>query len=359
MLLHMIASTQTTPSQLAFEPVGDLPSQPVDRRRLTCRHAMSVDRTQLERSRRDALQRRNAAWSGSPFLPKWVDTKTVGLDEFFTRPEIAEQCFSSLTHWIRRTDRARRKKVFIEPSAGTGAFFDLLPTKRRIGIDILPRRAGLIEHDFLTWSPPETRDSYVAVGNPPFGYRAWLALAFVNHAATFADYVGFILPMAFDSDGKGSPKFRVRGLTLLHSEHLPQDSFTDAFGQPVQVNALWQVWKRGPSAFPTRQSCDSWIDVFTIDSRKERRCGHRRLHEADVMLQRTYYGAPPTLVRNFEDVRYGCGYGIVLKREHDRVLSVLRNTDWNQYSNLAAHNCRHISMYHIRQVLIDSGFTDD
>jgi len=25
------------------------------------------------------------------------------------------------------------------------------------------------------------------VGNPPFGYRAWLALAFVNRAALFAD----------------------------------------------------------------------------------------------------------------------------------------------------------------------------
>jgi len=27
----------------------------------------------------------------------------------------------------------------------------------------------------------------VVVGNPPFGHRAWLALAFVNHAAMFAE----------------------------------------------------------------------------------------------------------------------------------------------------------------------------
>jgi len=46
------------------------------------------------------------------------------------------------------------------------------------------------------------------IGNPPFGYRACLALAFVNHAARFADYIVMILPMGFQSNGKGNPKFK-------------------------------------------------------------------------------------------------------------------------------------------------------
>ena len=35
-----------------------------------------------------------------------------------------------------------------------------------------------------------------------------------------------------------------------------------------------------------------------------------------------------------------------------------KNTDWKKYSNLAMHNCRHISMEHIRKALINAGFID-
>ena len=71
----------------------------------------------------------------------------------------------------------------------------------------------------MTWTPNNTDDRpCIAIGNPPFGYRGWLALV-LNRAAEFCDYVGFILPMSFQSDGKGSPKNRVRGMTLVHSEN--------------------------------------------------------------------------------------------------------------------------------------------
>lgn len=52
-------------------------------------------------------------------------------------------------------------------------------------------------------------------------------------------------------------------------------------------------------------------------------------------------------------------YGLVIKRDRRRIAEVLDSTDWMRYSNLAAHNCRHISMYHIRRVLTDAGFVDD
>ncbi len=140
--------------------------------------------------------------------------------------------------------------------------------------------------------------SYAVVGNPPFGYRAWLALAFMNHAASFADYVGMILPMAFQSDGKGSPKLRVKGLKLVHTRDLPSDSFVDAGGQTVKVNALWQVWQRGVNNARAAPTCKQWLDVFTVDNRKERRCGQARMAHADYFLQRTFYREPPTLVLN-------------------------------------------------------------
>ena len=189
--------------------------------------------------------------------------------------------------------------------------------------------------------------------------RQWLALAFINHAAKFSEYVGFILPMAFQSDGKGSPKFRVKGMTLISTEFLPEGSFVDPEGKTLKINALWQVWKKGENIHPKAKECNDWIDLFTVDQRKERLCGHERMQEADFFLQRTYYNNPPSLVKDFGDVKYVCGYGIIFKKNAQELELTLRNTDWNKYSNLAAHNCRHISMYHIRRALTDKGFIDD
>ena len=302
---------------------------------------------------------RNRSWRDNPDIPAWVDPETVGLDRFFTRADVAARCHASLLCWMAQDGARARDYTFVDPGAGAGAFYDLLPPNRRIGIDVLPLREGVRRADFLGWRAPEDGRRYAVIGNPPFGYRAWLALAFVNRSARFADYLGMILPMAFQSDGKGSPKHRVRGLRLMHSELLAPDSFVDMDGQPARINALWQIWQRGVNNRANTATCDEWLDLFTVDMRKERLCGQGRLGEADWFLQRTFFeSSPPRLVRRFEDMRYVCGYGLVIKREKDRVAASLRDVDWVRYSNLAAHNCHHISMYHIRNALIDAGFAD-
>ena len=306
----------------------------------------------------EAVAIRNLTWARGAEIPAWVDPRKVGLDQFFTRPEVAESCHLDLLNRMQRDHAAIDDYRFIEPGVGAGAFYDLLPVGQRIGIDMLPIRPDVEQADFLTWGPPPEHRRFAVIGNPPFGYRAWQALAFMNHAATFADYVGMILPMAFQSDGKGSPKHRVEGLRLLHSESLPSDSFTYADGRPAKINALWQVWQRGVNNHRHGVTCNEWIDLFTVDQRKERLCGQERMGEADWFLQRTFYSDPPRLVRNFSEVRYVCGYGIVIQKEHDLVTNVLDGTDWRDYSNLATHNCRHISMYHIRRAVTDAGLVD-
>ncbi len=305
-----------------------------------------------------AIRQRNLGWRTDRRIPDWVNPEYVGLDQFFTRPEIARECYRSLLYWMEHDGANEANYRFIEPAAGMGAFYDLLPFGRRTGVDIMPFRDEYHRMDFLAWHPQQDGYRQAVVGNPPFGYRAWLALAFVNHAATFADYVGLILPMAFQSDGKGSPKHRVEGLRLVHTEHLPQASFVDVLGNPRKINALWQVWQRGVNNAKNAATCDQWLDLFTVDNRKERLCGQERMGDADYFLQRTFYQDPPSLVRNFSEVRYVCGYGMVIKKDREEVLDVLQRADWKKYSNLAAHNCRHISMYHIRKVLTDAGFID-
>jgi len=308
---------------------------------------------------RAAIGLRNKQWAKNPVIPSWVDIDKAPLDQFYTRPAVAKRCYASLVEFMRLDGADPESTTFVEPSAGTGAFLELLPKGRTIALDIMPQTPETIEADFLSWEASPSDLPVAVVGNPPFGYRAWLALQFLNHAAKFAEYVGFILPMAFQSEGKGSPKLRVRGMHLVRTEYLPSDSFVDDSGRIVKVNALWQIWKRGEMPAELAPTCDDWIDLFTVDQRKERLCGQERMDEADFFLQRTFYRDAPDLVVEFSDVKYVCGYGIVIKKDREAVLDALQNADWHVYSNLAAHNCHHISMYHIRRVLTDAGLVDE
>src|SRR3989338_32594 len=307
-----------------------------------------------------AIEFRNKSWEKSEYIPSWVNIQNVDLDQFFTQPDVAKSCWNSLCKYMKADNAKISDYKFIEPSAGLGAFYDLLPDKRRVGIDVVQFRPDFIQHDFLSWQPKTDKTKYACIGNPPFGYRAWLALAFLNHAALFSDYVGFIMPMAFQSEGKSNPTDRVKGIHLVHSSTLPPDSFVGADGKILKVNVLWQIWARKEGeAKPTTKTCDQYIDLFTVDMRKERLCGQTRLNEADFFLQRTFYTEPPNLVTSFNQVKYVCGYGIVIKQDRNKVLKILQNADWKHYSNLATHNCRHISMCHIRKALTDAGLVDD
>ena len=299
---------------------------------------------------------RNESWRHNATIPSWVNVDKVELDRYFTKPEIAEKCYQDLLSFIKEDGREAEDYIFVEPSAGDGVFADLLPSNR-IALDVMSRREDFICEDYLAWQP-EKDIKYVVIGNPPFGYRAWLALQFMQHSASFADYIGFILPMSFQSEGKGTPKNRVKGAHMVKQTVLPADSFIMPDGKDKKLNSLWQIWKKGDRTRESNKTCNRYVDLFTVDTHSYRLCGINRLEEADWFLQRTFYGKPPILVKYFDDVKYDCGYGIIFKAEKDKIEKILLNTNWTEYSNLAAHNCRHISMYHIRQAIIDAGFYD-
>jgi hypothetical protein len=315
------------------------------------------------------LQTRNIAWKSNKYIPSWVNLETVGLEQFFTKPEVAHKCYEIFIKFLHNENANLSEYTFIEPSAGNGEFFKLLDVKKKLGFDLMPLCKDVVKQDFLswypdTWNPNElffqnNQKKYICIGNPPFGYRAWLALAFMQHASLFSDYIGMILPMSFQSDGKGSPKNRIQSLKLVHSEILPKNSFYTPHGTKCSINALFQIWKKGTPTIQPKKTCHNWVDIFTVDLRKERLCGMTKMDRADFFLQRTYYDNPPRLVKNFSEVRYVCGYGMIFKKEKKVLKGLLDTTNWNEYSNLAAHNCHHISMYHIEKALTDKGFCDD
>ncbi len=306
----------------------------------------------------EAINRRDLAWEKTDLIPNWVRGREIDLDQHNTLPNVAEYCWDSFSKFLLKEGKQINDFHYIEPSAGTGNFYDLLPDNNRIGIDIdsFENRPEYLVKDFVTWNPKKNGKAYISIGNPPFGYRGWLALVFLQHAAEFSEYVGFILPMSFQSEGKGAPKNRVKGMTLVHSEKLPDKLYIQNNGDKTTVNTLWQIWKRGKNENKLDLSaCDEWLELFTVDQRKERLCGAEKMKTCDTFLQRTFYTKPPNIVNDFSKVRYSCGYGFNIKKDKRRIKNILNNVDWVKHSNLATHNCHHISMYHIKQALLANG----
>ena len=133
----------------------------------------------------------------------------------------------------------------MEPSAGEGCFLDLLPAGRRIGIDIDPRRPGIVRHDFLTWPFEDTIEDprhTVVVGNPPFGHRSRLAIRFFNRAAAMANTIAFVVPVQFR---KYSVHKNLRpGFRWIAAMELAGPAFYTPDEPDYRLNAEFQVWTR-------------------------------------------------------------------------------------------------------------------
>lgn len=292
-------------------------------------------------------------------LPWYAVSENDSADCIYTKREIARHCLRAFRKTAAKHGYDLRAHTFIEPSAGEGCFMDLLPPARRIALDVRPVEKEIVKADFLEWSPPKA-GRYAVIGNPPFGVRGAIALAFVNRAARFADIVGFILPMTFASNGKGGAMTRVCGLSLLHSEELPPNAFYLPNGEARDINTVFQVWgARKTAAAAKPPTCDSYVRIYTVCTSPARRCGLTRMGEYDFFLQGTFYeNRPPQVVTDFADVKYGSGYGVIIRKNKRAVAAALKAADWSKHSSRATNHCRHIRIAQIRAALMEAGFKD-
>lgn len=167
------------------------------------------------------------------------------LDQFYTKHTIAKVCWDHLIDTISSIDININDLFFLEPSAGKGAFYKLMPKHRRIGMDIEPKCDGVRSQDFLRTAKLEFESgNTVVVGNPPFGKRGNLAVSFFNHSSYFAETVAFIVPVIFRKfmiHKKLDPRMK-----LISKLDLPKDSFEFDNGKTYSVNTEFQIWTRLP-----------------------------------------------------------------------------------------------------------------
>ena len=111
------------------------------------------------------------------------------LDKFYTQKHVSKQCFEFLQTQLNISKTA----IYLEPSAGGGAFLDLLPNY--IALDIAPEDDRIEEQDYLKYETGKT--DFITIGNPPFGKRSKLATDFFNKAASMSEVIAFIVPVSF------------------------------------------------------------------------------------------------------------------------------------------------------------------
>jgi hypothetical protein len=298
-------------------------------------------------------------------------------DLFFTPENVVKMCWSRFRKLVDRPAVCPiniLKYTFIEPSAGDGSFMKILP-EGTIGLDIEPRADGRIsparnpvfcevpcpsgqstraspcgcargkkpiqKNDYLLWEPENKTKKYIVFGNPPFGLRGHLALKFINHSYDFADYVCFILPQLFNSNGKGSPRKRVK-YNLIHSENLSSISFRSP-SQEVKVNCVFQIWAKHTSnpEYELKKNSEENMKIYSL-SDGELSCSRRNkgmIGHCDIYLPSTCFGREKMrLYSSFNELPNKKGYGVVFFNNKTEMIEKASKVNWADASFLSTNS---------------------
>jgi hypothetical protein len=155
------------------------------------------------------------------------------LDQFYTKPDIAKQCYNVFLNNIN----INNIDIILEPSAGKGSFFNILPENKREGIDIDPKQSNIIKMNFFDYIPKNNK-KYAVIGNPPFGKVCSLATKFFNTASNFAEIIAFIIPRTFKRvsiQNKLNLNFH-----LIYSEDLSLNPC--CFEPTMNAKCCFQIW---------------------------------------------------------------------------------------------------------------------
>ena len=267
--------------------------------------------------------------------PNLSDFNYTEKDQFFTKPETAKYCIGIAHKIIQNFGDNPKEYTHIEPSAGSGAFYTQLPHPK-IGIDIEPKVDGVTAGDYLTWEP-QKQEKFLVIGNPPFGLRGHTALNFINHSQ-HADYVAFILPQSFDSNGKGSTKGRVKGFNLLHTEKIP-NAFVYPDGKDVSVNCVFQVWSKHHKIEEKIIDISHKIKIYSLSDggTPGSTRNKNKLYACNYYLPSTVFGSNKMkLYYNFEELPGRRGYGIITK--DNTINNIIENITWDKEAFVSTNN---------------------
>ena len=154
-----------------------------------------------------------------------------GLDQYYTKPFIADFYSNIILNMFGGS------VDYIEPSAGTGVFLNILPNIK--GYDIDPKNDSIEQKDLFDIVVDKNT---VLVGNPPFGTSGSLAIKVFNHFANQnCKAIAFIVPKTFKKVSV-SNKLNLNYKIVLEQDLLDSTFIVD--GKSKYVPCVFQVWTR-------------------------------------------------------------------------------------------------------------------
>lgn len=228
------------------------------------------------------------------------------LDRFYTKDLVAKQCIDTLLRYCQDSD------LFVEPSAGGGAFFRQLPNNK-VGLDLAPSCDGVVKGDWFDYEPP---CGCVVVGNPPFGTRNSLTKAFIKHSLDKAKIIAFVLPSSYRKETTQAV-FPVEW-NLVESIDLPHNSFTFE-GDDYHVPCVFQIWIKN---YLTDLRESSKVKITTEDFEFVGKI------DADWFT----FGASPSKTLDKEEVT-SKNRGYYIKEKIEGVRTVFSLIDWKKKAN--------------------------
>jgi hypothetical protein len=249
-----------------------------------------------------------------------VQDNSRKLDQFYTNPLYAATFLSAIAHTVD----LNKYDHILEPSAGTGSFYNLLNANKRIGLDLDPKAPGVIKTDFFDWMPPVGK-RIITIGNPPFGKNAALAVKFFNRAAEFSDVIAFVIPRTFR---KASIINRLaQDFHCVYDETVPDNSFIFN-GAAYNVPCAAQIWVR--KATPRAkivtlklEQIRSWFELVEPS-------------KSDFAIQRV--GGRAGLIRLADRMNFSAESHYFIKAHDARVLPVFQQIDFNRVKFNTAGN---------------------
>ncbi|MBU0780487.1 MAG: hypothetical protein KKC72_10640 [Alphaproteobacteria bacterium] len=202
-------------------------------------------------------------------MTKKTHTAARAADMYYTQPQTVSRCLAHL----RESLPLDGVDLFLEPSAGAGAFLEQMPSPK-LGMDTQPMASGIETADYLTWWPETETGTIAVVGNPPFGRNGAAAVKFFNHSAGFADVIAMIMPASFSKD---SMQNRLSMDFVLVSEMSLQKEAFLVEGKPHRVNAVFQVWRRSATPRVAVKSATKHSDFAFVATKEEADFAMRRV----------------------------------------------------------------------------------
>lgn len=244
-------------------------------------------------------------------------------DKYYTSPELAKYCVEKTKEIIGEDNITE----YIEPSAGSGVFLDYLD-KPYLAYDIEPEDNRIEKADWLSVDLDYKKGRCV-IGNPPFGSHNTLSVRFYKKSIQLCDYIAFILPISQLNNNQQMYDF-----DLIYSEDLGARNYSG-----VYLQCCFNIYKRPINWVLNKKPNYKLKDIEIIEYR--RGGSNKQIPEGfDYAMGSFGAGCVGKPISNKGQFALECYFYILNEEYKDKVLEVLKTTDWLSISRGISGTCR-------------------